>query len=141
MKRAALKVARSEVSVVTRDSEIEGFNHLTDHRGGTVALSPMLTGIVDADLFREPRAGDDFRGAMRRQHPAAFDDLCDFLGRGGEDRVGRQADLVAQLAKRLQSPRVVDEVGGVFEEDHLERIGDPGARRAVDVAEAIDDIG
>ena len=78
---------------------------------------------------------------MRRQHPAAFNDLCDFLGRGGEDRVGRQADLVAQLAKRLQAPRVVDEVGDVLEEDHLERVGDPGARRAVDLAEALDDPG
>ena len=78
---------------------------------------------------------------MRRQHPAAFDDFRDLIGRGGEDRVGRQADFVAQLAERRQTPRVVDEVRGVLEEDHLERVGHPGARRAVDVAEAIDDVG
>src|SRR5258708_6136163 len=49
-KRATLEAARKDVSVVASDHKLLGFSHLYGPRG-TMAVSPMVSDIVDEALF------------------------------------------------------------------------------------------
>jgi len=111
-KRAALEAARAEVSAVATDHVLLGFNHLTDRRGGTTVLSPIITDIVDEVLFADlKRMG--LKDADARHLMYAVTNSCDrFLTTDPDFHNRRDALHVRCPSIRIMRPsELVAELG------------------------------
>ena len=94
VKRAALEAARGEVSAVATDHILLGFNHLAGPYG-TIAVTPIITDIVDEALFADLKGiGLDDSDAKHLMY--AFTNSCDRFLTLDPDFLGRRAPLEAR---------------------------------------------
>lgn len=101
VKRATLEAARDEVSAVATDHALLGFSHLSGPYG-TVAVTPIITDIVDEALFADLKAlGVSDSDAKHFMY--AVTNTCDRFVTLDTDFLDRRAELQA----RCPSLRIV----------------------------------
>jgi hypothetical protein len=101
VKRAQLEAARGEVSAVATDHILLGSNHLTGPYG-TIAVTPIITDIVDKALFADLKSiGLQDTDAKHLMY--AVVNICNWFVTLDHDFLDRRATLEA----RCQSLRIV----------------------------------